>query len=162
MQSSQIWKVKKPSFGFISTRFHGSDGVSLETKKWAGVIRSKGCSVYFMAGDLDTDPEVSHLAPLASFKHPDIAALNEQIFHQKDRTRQTSRRIQDIKEALKDELETFYDKFRFNILVVQNALSIPLNIPLGLALTEFITEHEISTIAHHHDFFWERQRFNRR
>ena len=160
MQSSQIWKVKHPSFGFISTRFHGNDGVSLETQKWASVIRSKGCTVYFMAGELDTDPEISHLAPLASFQHPDIAALNKQIFVDKDRTRQTSRRVQEIKEILKDELESFYEKFRFNILVVQNALTIPLNIPLGLALTEFITEHEISTIAHHHDFFWERQRFN--
>ena len=160
MQSSQIWKVKNPSFGFISTRFHGNDGVSLETQKWANVIRSKGCSVYFMAGDLDTDPEISHFAPLASFQNPEIAALNEQIFHYKNRTRLTSRRIQDIKEALKDELESFYEKFRFNVLVVQNALSIPLNIPLGLAITEFITEHEVSTIVHHHDFFWERQRFN--
>ncbi len=160
MQSSQIWKVKNPSFGFISTRFHGNDGVSLETQKWASVIRSKGCSVYFMAGDLDTDPEISHFAPLASFQNPEIAALNEQIFHSKKRTRPTSRRIQDIKEALKDELESFYEKFRFNVMVVQNALSIPLNIPLGLAITEFINEHEISTIAHHHDFFWERQRFN--
>jgi len=34
-----------------------------------------------------------------------------------------------------------------------------LNIPLGLALTEFIAETCIPTIAHHHDFYWERDRF---
>lgn len=32
--------------------------------------------------------------------------------------------------------------------------------PLGLALADFITETGIPTIAHHHDFFWERQRFH--
>ena len=43
---------------------------------------------------------------------------------------------------------------------MQNALAIPVNIPLGIALTEFIVETGIPTIAHHHDFFWERQRFH--
>jgi glycosyltransferase involved in cell wall biosynthesis len=34
-----------------------------------------------------------------------------------------------------------------------------MNIPLGLALTEFIAETGVPTIAHHHDFSWERNRF---
>lgn len=34
-----------------------------------------------------------------------------------------------------------------------------LNLPLGMALTELIAETYLPTIAHHHDFFWERQRF---
>jgi glycosyltransferase involved in cell wall biosynthesis len=36
-----------------------------------------------------------------------------------------------------------------------------MNIPLGIALTEVISETSIPSIAHHHDFFWERQRFLR-
>ncbi|MCX7788670.1 MAG: hypothetical protein N2442_13350 [Spirochaetes bacterium] len=35
-----------------------------------------------------------------------------------------------------------------------------MNIPLGLALTEVIAETGIPTIAHHHDFVWERQRYS--
>jgi glycosyltransferase involved in cell wall biosynthesis len=35
-----------------------------------------------------------------------------------------------------------------------------MNIPLGLALTETIAETRIPTIAHHHDFYWERMRFS--
>ena len=34
-----------------------------------------------------------------------------------------------------------------------------MNVPLGLALTNFIVETGIPTIAHHHDFYWERDRF---
>jgi hypothetical protein len=30
---------------------------------------------------------------------------------------------------------------------------------LGIALTEIISETGMPTIAHHHDFFWERQHF---
>jgi len=42
---------------------------------------------------------------------------------------------------------------------VENALSIPMNIPLGLALTEVIIERGIPSIGHHHDFAWERRRY---
>jgi len=34
-----------------------------------------------------------------------------------------------------------------------------MNIPLGLAITEFIAETGFPTIAHHHDFYWERERY---
>ena len=34
-----------------------------------------------------------------------------------------------------------------------------MNLPLGVCLTGLIAELGISTIAHHHDFFWERQRY---
>ncbi len=155
-----IWDRKKPSFGFISTRFAGLDGVSLETYKWADMLRSKGCSVYFMAGELDTDPEVSHLVPKAYFKHDEIIKIQNSIFVEKKRTSEISRKIQQIKEELKEEIKNYHSKFGFEILIVQNALTIPINIPLGLAITEFIIETGIPTIAHHHDFFWERDRFN--
>ena len=154
-----IWDRKKPSFGFISTRFAGLDGVSLETGKWADMLTSKGCSVYFMAGMLDTDPAISYLAPKAFFGHEEIVKVQNAIFVEKKRTSEVSKRIQELKEELKAEIQKFHEKFGFEILVVQNALAIPVNIPLGLAITEFIIETEIPTIAHHHDFFWERERF---
>ncbi|MEA3280414.1 MAG: glycosyltransferase family 4 protein [Thermodesulfobacteriota bacterium] len=154
-----IWDRKKPSFGFISTRFAGLDGVSLETGKWADMLTSKGCSVYFMAGMLDTDPAISHLAPKAFFKHEEIVKVQRAIFVDKKRTPEVSSRIHELKEELKAEIQKFHEKFGFEILLVQNALAIPVNIPLGLAITEFIIETGIPTIAHHHDFFWERERF---
>lgn len=155
-----IWDRKKPSFGFISTRFAGLDGVSLETQKWADMLKSKGCSVYFMAGELNTDPLISYLVPKAHFKHEEILKLQHAIFVEKKRTSEISRKIQQIKEELKEEIKNYHSRFGFEILIVQNALAIPLNIPLGLAITEFIIETEMPTIAHHHDFFWERDRFS--
>lgn len=57
------------------------------------------------------------------------------------------------------QLYEFARRFALEILVVENAVTIPLNLPLGLAITEFIAETGFPTIAHHHDFHWERQRF---
>ena len=51
------------------------------------------------------------------------------------------------------------DKVATYIQIYTYALAIPVNVPLGLALTEFIGETSIPTIAHHHDFYWERTRF---
>ncbi len=155
-----IWERRKPSFGFISTRFAGTDGVSLETQKWIEVLTAKGCQVFYMAGELDTPPEISHYFPKLHFKHPEILTIQNELFIEKRRTRPTSRKIHMLKEEIRDEIEIFHRKFKFDILVVENALAIPVNIPLGKALTEFIIETRIPTIAHHHDFYWERQRFH--
>ena len=154
-----VWNRKKLSFGFISTRFAGTDGVSLETAKWVDVLKTKGCDVYYMAGMLDTDPEISHLAPKAFFKHESIIEVQDALFVDKRRTREISQRVDELKNNLKAEIEEFYHRFEFEILVVQNILALPVNIPLSLALAEFMIESEIPTIAHHHDFYWERQRY---
>ena len=42
--------------GFISTRFAGTDGVSLESAKWAQVLWDLQCVSYWYAGKLDRDP----------------------------------------------------------------------------------------------------------
>ena len=154
-----IWDRKHLSFGFISTRFAGTDGVSLETQKWVDVLTAKGCRVYYMAGKLDRDEAVSYLSPKAFFQHDDIRAVQNALFREKRRTKEISRKVDVLKDELKADIEKFHRRFRFDILVVENALTIPVNVPLGLAIAEFIMEMGIPTIAHHHDFYWERQRF---
>jgi glycosyltransferase involved in cell wall biosynthesis len=155
-----IWQRRRPTVGFVSTRIAGTDGVSLEAKKWVEVLEDKGCLCVFMAGELDTDPEKSYRVPEAHFQHPDILEIQDALFVKRVRTRQLTDRIHALKEKLKDSMEAFHRKFGFDILVVQNALAIPVHVPLGLALTEFIAETGIPTICHHHDFYWERQRFH--
>ena len=41
--------------GFISTRFHGTDGVSLEASKWGKVLeKDLGHECFWFGGKLDT------------------------------------------------------------------------------------------------------------
>ena len=58
--------------GFISTRFAGTDGVSLETAKWAEVFQKEGFSCFYFGGELDRPPDCSYLVEEAHFTHPDI------------------------------------------------------------------------------------------
>ena len=145
--------------GFVSTRFAGTDGVSLETAKWADVFERVGFSCYYLAGELDRPPESSYLVEEAHFQHPDIKDVFRNCFGARVRGRFVTQKIYELKRKLKDDLYRFIEKFDIDLLVPENALTIPLNIPLGIAITEIISETGIPTIAHHHDFFWERQHF---
>jgi glycosyltransferase involved in cell wall biosynthesis len=144
---------------FISTRLAGTDGVSLETEKWANVFEHEGLKTYFFAGELDRPPERSYVVPEAHFTHPDIKDIYEKSFGSIKRDRAVSKRAYQLAINLKDHLYEFVEKFDIQLIIPENALTIPLNIPLGIALTEFIAETNIQTIAHHHDFYWERDRF---
>jgi glycosyltransferase involved in cell wall biosynthesis len=145
--------------GFVSTRFATTDGVTLETKKWVQILRELGFEVFFFAGESDEPAERSYVVPEAHFQHSDVLRITQEVFSGSSRLPATSRRIQELKEMLKDHLYRFVHDFGIDLLIVENALAIPLNIPLGLALAEFIAETGVRTISHDHDFYWERSRF---
>ena len=145
--------------GFVSTRFSGTDGVSLETEKWVKILNSLGHECFFFAGECDRPSDRSHLVPEAHFKHPSVEALTSELFLATKRSALTSQMVQSLKDHLLVHLEEYVGQFFLDVLVVENALSLPVNIPLGLALTEFIAAESFPTIAHHHDFSWERKRF---
>jgi len=154
-----VSQVKSKNIGFISVRLAGTDGVSLETAKWADVFEKKGFSCFYCAGELDRPAEKSYFIEEAHFNHPDIKDIYRNCFGVTVRGRFITQRIHSIKRKIKDDIYRFIEKFNIDILIPQNALTIPLNIPLGIAITEIISEIGIPTIAHHHDFFWERQHF---
>ncbi len=170
--------------GFISTRFAGTDGVSLETAKWATVLERLGHTCYYFCGECDRPAEISYIVPEAFYRHPEIEAINQAAYaaawgtlhqgrvahpeladlHQdffatQIRPARITRRVQELKDYLKEHLYRFAHQFKLELLITENALTIPINLPLGLAITEFVAETGYPVIAHHHDFHWERQRF---
>ena len=170
--------------GFISTRFAGTDGVSLETAKWATVLERMGHECFYFCGQCDRPDEISYVVPEAFYRHPEINAINEESYqgtwgslhegrkrhpeikelHQDFfsvylRPSHVTQRIHELRFYIKEQLFKFAHKFKLEALIIENASTIPLNIPLGLAITEFVAETGFPVIAHHHDFHWERQRF---
>ena len=145
--------------GFISTRFAGTDGVSLEAAKWAEVLWHDRHVSYWYAGLLDRSADVSMCVPEAYFNHPENLWINERIWGRGTRTPRITRRIHDLAEYIKGTLYDFVERFDLSLLIVENALTIPMHLPLGIAITEFLSETVMPAIAHHHDFYWERSRF---
>ena len=54
---------------------------------------------------------------------------------------------------IRDKLQAAIERFNVRAIIAQNALTIPMNLPLGIALVETVQEMQIGCVAHHHDFY---------
>lgn len=147
--------------GFIATRLSGTDGVSLEVEKWTRVLHRLGHEVFFCAGELSGYASGGTLIPKLHFADQSIHSLTQKAFSE-DTGRDYESLVDEIytfADELRTPLRAFIRSNRLDLIIVQNALTIPMNLPLGVCLTGLIAELGIRTIAHHHDFYWERQRY---
>ena len=147
--------------GFISTRLKGTDGVSLEVGKWTQVLRRMGHEVFFCAGELGGYAKDGTSIPKLHFNHQSIVKLSRRAFdgQAEEDGEKLADEIYSVADEIRAPLRNFIRSNRLDLIVVQNALTIPMNLPLGVSLTGLIAELGIDTIAHHHDFYWERQRY---
>lgn len=145
------------NIGFISFRFQGTDGVSLETSKWAEVLEEMGHQCYYFSGLSDRPPDHSMVVEEAHFLESENRAYYYKFFSSTQRTKEETQWIHARRVFFKEHIYSFINKFNIELLIPQNILSFPLNIPLSMALAEVIAETSLPTIAHHHDFTWERK-----
>ena len=148
------------NIGFVSTRFAGTDGVSLESSKWAEVFEDNGFNCFWFAGEVDRESDKTFLVPEAHFQHEQNQWINHHVFGKKGRSQPVTQTMHEMRSLLKHKLHEFINEYNISLLIAENALTIPMQVPLGLALTETIAETQLPTIAHHHDFYWERVRFS--
>ncbi len=150
---------KSLNIGFISFRFCGTDGVSLETAKWAEVLEELGHKCFYFSGESDRPEEVSMVVEEAHFQHPEIVGRHRHFWATTERRHDDTLWIKERTEFFYRHVKRFIDEFAIDVLIPQNLFSYPLNIPLTVALTELVAERSIQTIAHHHDFYWERKSY---
>src|SRR5215211_6436931 len=131
-------KLSSHRIGFVSTRFNSTDGVSLETRKWATVLERLGQSVYFFAGQSDQPKKASFIVPEAHFLHKDVQEIANVSYRSSTRPPKITHRIHELRGHLKDRLYQFIQKFDLELLIAETGIPV---------------------IGHHHDFFWERKRF---
>ncbi|HID88182.1 MAG TPA: glycosyltransferase [Anaerolineae bacterium] len=147
------------NIGFVSTRLAGTDGVSLETAKWATICERLGHTVFYCAGELEPGCPPGLLVPEMHFTHPEVKWIHDHAFGTGRPAPDLRRQIEALASKLQTDLERFVATYRIDVLVVENASAIPMNLPLGVALSRFIEGTGFPTIGHHHDFYWERERF---
>ena len=114
--------------GFVGTRFSGTDGVSLESAKWAQVLWDHRHVSHWYSGLSDRDEETSMVVPHAYFGHPDIEWINRRAFGTRTRTPDVTQRIYALADYLKGTLYEFTRRYNLDLLI-GNALCIPMNIP---------------------------------
>lgn len=150
----------KGNIGFVSTRFASNDGVTLESYKWADVFSTMNLKSFWYAGLVDQPPEVSMCVPEAFFGFEENAWINRRIWGHVRRDPVVTDRIMTLAHYLKQSLYAFIRRYDIEVLVIQNAVTIPMHVPLGVAISMLLAETGMPAIAHHHDFYWERDRFS--
>lgn len=116
--------------GFISTRLAGTDGVSLETAKLATIIRRLGHRVFYCAGELDADAPPGLLIPEMHFAHREAKQIHDEAFSG-SAPADLRPRIESMAARLYTAIHRFVEQYQIDVLVLQNALAIPMHIPLG-------------------------------
>jgi hypothetical protein len=106
--------------GFVSTRLAGTDGVSLETQKWASVLERMGCHCFYFAGLADTPAERSRVVPEAFFDHPLVRPLQQIAFFRTVRPPAVTRRIRELTGYLKQQIAAFIREFAIDVLKVSS------------------------------------------
>ena len=145
--------------GIVATRLAGVDGVTFETAKWEAVLERMGHEVRLCAGEVDALRYSARLVPAMHFTHPPAARVTAAAFDPESDPTAVRTEIERLAGQLLPVLAAWVETERLDALVVENAWAIPMQLPLGVALKTLIDVTGLPTIGHHHDYWWERERF---
>jgi glycosyltransferase involved in cell wall biosynthesis len=145
--------------GMVATRLAGVDGVTFEAAKWEAVLESLGHDVRQCAGELDALRVDARLIPPMHFAYPPAARVTAAAFDPASEARSVRREVQRLADQLIPPLMDWIEHYSIVALVVENAWSIPMHLPLAVALRRIVEETGLPAISHNHDYWWERERF---
>ena len=145
--------------GIAATRLAGVDGVTFETAKWEAVLVKMGHQLRLCAGEVDALRYQARLVPPMHFTWPPAARVTAAAFDPDSDPVAVRAEIDRLADLLLPVLHDWVDRNALDALIVENAWAIPMQLPLGVALRRLVQERELPTIGHHHDYWWERDRF---
>jgi glycosyltransferase involved in cell wall biosynthesis len=145
--------------GIAATRLAGVDGVTFETAKWETVIDQMGHDLRLCAGEVDALRFQARLVPPMHFAWPPAARATAAAFDPESDPVAVRAEIDRLADLLIPVLRDWVRVNALDLMIVENAWAIPMHLPLGLALRRVVEETGLPAIGHHHDYWWERERF---
>lgn len=141
----------------VGTRLAGTDGVSLEATKLAGVLAERGFERVDLAGEVETPG--ARCIPEMHFRHPDAVQWGERAFGSTEPDAALEEHLESAADRLAQSIVEVVRDVSPDMLVVQNAWAIPMHLPLAGALARVVEHTGLPTLSHEHDYPWERSRF---
>ncbi|MEW5818642.1 MAG: glycosyltransferase family 4 protein [Cyanobacteriota bacterium] len=145
--------------GFIDARLGSTDGVSLEAAKWVTVLERMGHDIYYIVGEYSNPPENTTIIPEMGFFTDENTWIQYHAFSPTQEKNELYDRINNLSNLIEEKITDAIEKFSIDLIILENCITIPMQIPLGLAIKNLLHKNPIPAIAHHHDFYWERERF---
>jgi mannosylglucosylglycerate synthase len=138
-----------------------TDGVSLEMEKWKLVLEQMGHEVVFLAGSEGT--QEAYVIPELHYKHPLNDRFVENAYDQLtdyESEDELKEEILNFANIIEDKLCDFIETEVIDLVVPNNIWSLGWGLPAGIAFTNAAKRTGISFVSHHHDFYWERDRYS--
>jgi glycosyltransferase involved in cell wall biosynthesis len=145
--------------GIAATRLAGIDGVTFETAKWETVLEQMGHDLRLCAGEVDALRYQARLVPPMHFTWPPAARATAAAFDPESHPVAVRTEIDRLADLLLPVLRDWVRVNELDLIFVENAWAIPMHLPLGVALRRLVEETGLPAIGHHHDYWWERERF---
>ncbi|MCV0403637.1 MAG: glycosyltransferase family 4 protein [Chloroflexi bacterium] len=145
--------------GMVATRIAGVDGVTFETAKWEHVLERMGHEVRLLGGEVDALRPNARLVPAMHFAHPPAARVTAAAFDPDSDPDAVRTEIDRLATQLVPVIENWIESQRIELIIVENAWAIPMQLPLAVALRRIVEVGGMPAIGHHHDYWWERARF---
>ena len=149
--------MRKPRSLTLATRLAGTDGVSLEAAKLSRVLTERGFDTVDCAGEVERPG--SHSVPEMHFRDAVAVELGERAFGGRPPGPDLPERLEERARTLEARLLEVVRQVRPDLLVVQNAWAIPMQLPLARALALLAEGTGLPVLSHEHDYTWERERF---
>jgi glycosyltransferase involved in cell wall biosynthesis len=145
--------------GIAATRLAGVDGVTFETAKWESVLDAMGHELRLCAGEVDALRYQARLVPPMHFTWPPAERVTAAAFDPESDPAAVRSEIDRLAEQLLPVLNDWVRVNELDALIIENAWAIPMHLPLGIALRRLVEDRQLPAIGHHHDYWWERERF---
>jgi glycosyltransferase involved in cell wall biosynthesis len=138
-----------------------TDGVSLEMDKWKQALEDLGHKVYYISGESNG---------LESFHIEELSISSKQhkknfhnCYERLDDYKSEKDLIQDLEaqgKIIGSKLIKIIQENHIDLIIPNNIFSLGLHIPAALGFKQAIVDTQVKVMNHHHDFYWERSRYD--
>jgi glycosyltransferase involved in cell wall biosynthesis len=144
------------NIGIFHYKVGGTDGVSLEIEKWQRVFEEMGHKVFLCGGDLGT--AAGTLIKEMYHHLPEAKRLNVNTFIAlRDFDAEGYKvELEQLTAVLEQKFRAFIQEKQIDFLIAENVWSVAAHPAVAPALAQVMADLQLPTIAHSHDFYWER------
>ncbi|MFS0864609.1 glycosyltransferase [Fredinandcohnia sp. 179-A 10B2 NHS] len=138
-----------------------TDGVSLEMEKWKLAFEKMGHEVVFLAGsegqtEAYVIDELHYMHPL---NNKFVYNAYERLMDYDDEQAFEADMLQ-FAASIEQKLVTFITNEKIDVLIPNNILSLGWGLPASIAFYNAAKKTNVKYLCHHHDFFWERDKYS--
>lgn len=148
------------NIAMIHFRVGATDGVSLEMDKWKYNLELMGHNVIYIAAE--ENKASAYIIPEMSIYSDKHKKFFHNCYESLDDYETDDQLIQDIElvsNIIKRKITDILKQEQIDLIIPNNVSSLGLNLAVGKAISDLIDETHVKVIYHHHDFYWERERY---